>query len=164
MCVFEIGGLFLDEGDIDQELAFRYAVEKINLDKTILPRSKLSAQIERVPSEDSFHASKRGKCFTSFNLCAFLFFISLKSRYMYETKKMPLNFLCDYQILVCHLLHMGVSSIFGPQSNSISSHVQSICDTMEIPHLEMRWDYRIRRENCLVNLYPHPSVLSRVIL
>lgn len=58
---------------------------------------------------------------------------------------------------------MGVSSIFGPQSNSISSHVQSICDTMEIPHLEMRWDYRIRRENCLVNLYPHPSVLSRVI-
>lgn len=34
---------------------------------------------------------------------------------------------------------------------------------MEIPHLEMRWDYRIRRENCLVNLYPHPSVLSRVI-
>lgn len=33
---------------------------------------------------------------------------------------------------------------------------------MEIPHLETRWDYRIRRENCLVNLYPHPSVLSRV--
>lgn len=57
---------------------------------------------------------------------------------------------------------MGVSSIFGPQSNSISSHVQSICDTMEIPHLEMRWDYRIRRENCLVNLYPHPSILSKV--
>lgn len=63
---------------------------------------------------------------------------------------------------MCHLLRMGVSSIFGPQSNSISSHVQSICDTMEIPHLEMRWDYRIRRENCLVNLYPHPSILSRV--
>lgn len=65
--------------------------------------------------------------------------------------------------LVCHLLRMGVSSIFGPQSNPISSHVQSICDTMEIPHLEMRWDYQIRRENCLVNLYPHPSILSRVI-
>lgn len=64
---------------------------------------------------------------------------------------------------VCHLLRMGVSAIFGPQSNTISSHVQSICDSMEIPHLEMRWDYRIRRENCLVNLYPHPSVLSKVI-
>ncbi|XP_031625101.1 glutamate receptor ionotropic, kainate 2 [Contarinia nasturtii] len=121
--IIRIGGLF-HNGDIDQELAFRYAVEKINLDKTILPRSKLSAQIERVSSdEDSFHASKR----------------------------------------VCHLLRQGVSSIFGPSSNSISRHVQSICDTMEIPHLEMRWDYRIRRENCLVNLYPHPSVLSRAL-
>lgn len=59
---------------------------------------------------------------------------------------------------------MGVSSIFGPQSNSIASHVQSICDTMEVPHLETRWDYRLRRENCLVNLYPHPSVLSKVKL
>lgn len=60
MCfALKLGGLFHD-GDIDQELAFRYAVEKINLDKTVLPRSKLSAQIERVPSEDSFHASKRG--------------------------------------------------------------------------------------------------------
>lgn len=57
---FEIGGLF-HPGDIDQELAFRYAVEKINLDKTILPRSKLSAQIERVSPHDSFHASKRGE-------------------------------------------------------------------------------------------------------
>lgn len=54
------GGLF-HPGDIDQELAFRHAVEKINLDKSILPRSKLSAQIERISAQDSFHASKRGK-------------------------------------------------------------------------------------------------------
>lgn len=58
-CIHISGGLF-HNGDIDQELAFRYAVEKINLDKTVLPRSKLSAQIEHVSSEDSFHASKRG--------------------------------------------------------------------------------------------------------
>lgn len=72
------------------------------------------------------------------------------------------HFFLAPNLTVCHLLRMGVSSIFGPQSNSISSHVQSICDTMEIPHLETRWDYRLRRENCLVNLYPHPSVLSKV--
>lgn len=63
---------------------------------------------------------------------------------------------------VCHLLRIGVGGIFGPQSAHTASHVQSICDTMEVPHLETRWDYRLRRENCLVNLYPHPSVLSRV--
>lgn len=35
---------------------------------------------------------------------------------------------------------------------------------MEIPHLETRWDYRLRRESCLVNLYPHPTTLSKVRL
>lgn len=32
---------------------------------------------------------------------------------------------------------------------------------MEVPHLETRWDYRMRRESCLVNLHPHPSTLSK---
>lgn len=63
---------------------------------------------------------------------------------------------------VCHLLRSGVAAIFGPQSGQTASHVQSICDTMEIPHLETRWDYRLRRESCLVNLYPHPTTLSKV--
>jgi ionotropic kainate glutamate receptor 2 len=118
--IIRIGGLF-HPGDSNQEIAFRYAVEKINADRTILPRSKLSAQIERILPQDSFHASKR----------------------------------------VCHLLKTGVAAIFGPQSSHTASHVQSICDTMEIPHLETRWDYRLRRESCLVNLYPHPSTLSK---
>ncbi|KAL0275564.1 UNVERIFIED_CONTAM: hypothetical protein PYX00_003378 [Menopon gallinae] len=118
--VIRIGGLFHPTDD-NQEVAFRYAVEKINADRTILPRSRLSAQIEKVSPQDSFHASKR----------------------------------------VCHLLRSGVAAIFGPQSAQTASHVQSICDTMEIPHLETRWDFRLRRESCLVNLYPHPASLSR---
>ncbi|KAK9686998.1 Receptor family ligand binding region [Popillia japonica] len=118
--IIRIGGLF-HPADDRQELAFRYAVEKINNDRTILPRSKLSAQIERMSPQDSFHASKK----------------------------------------VCHLLRSGVAAIFGPQSAHTASHVQSICDTMEIPHLETRWDYRLRRESCLVNLYPHPTTLSK---
>lgn len=65
---------------------------------------------------------------------------------------------------VCHLLRSGVAAIFGPQSAHTASHVQSICDTMEIPHLETRWDYRLRRESCLVNLYPHPTTLSKVLI
>ncbi|KAG4074265.1 hypothetical protein HA402_008674 [Bradysia odoriphaga] len=118
--VIRIGGLF-HPGDDNQENAFRYAVDKINSDKSILPRSKLTAQVEIISPQDSFHASKR----------------------------------------VCHLLRMGVAAIFGPQSSHTASHVQSICDTMEVPHLETRWDYRLRRESCLVNLYPHPSTLSK---
>ncbi|XP_024216292.1 glutamate receptor ionotropic, kainate 2 isoform X2 [Halyomorpha halys] len=118
--VIKIGGLFHPTDD-KQELAFKYAVERINEDRMMLPRSRLSAQIEKISPLDSFHASKR----------------------------------------VCHLLRSGVAAIFGPQSPQTASHVQSICDTMEIPHLETRWDYRLRRESCLVNLYPHPTVLSK---
>lgn len=75
-----------------QEVAFRYAVDKINADNKILPRSKLHAEIERIMPQDSFHASKR----------------------------------------VCHLMKTGVAAIFGPQSSHTASHVQSICDTMEV--------------------------------
>ncbi|XP_036138978.1 glutamate receptor ionotropic, kainate 2 isoform X3 [Monomorium pharaonis] len=115
-----IGGLFHPSDD-KQEVAFRYAVEKINANRDILPKSRLSAQVEVIQPQDSFHASKR----------------------------------------VCHLLRGGVAAIFGPQSAHTASHVQSICDTMEIPHLETRWDYRLRRQSCLVNLYPHPTTLSK---
>jgi Receptor family ligand binding region len=94
-----LGGLFSplpndnDHQSTDpQEIAFRYAVDKINADNKILPRSKLYAEIERIMPQDSFHASKR----------------------------------------VCHLMKTGVAAIFGPQSSHTASHVQSICDTMEV--------------------------------
>lgn len=60
------GGLF-HPGDDNQEIAFRYAVDKINTDKSILPRSKLTAQVEIISPQDSFHASKRGDLFTLFS-------------------------------------------------------------------------------------------------
>lgn len=60
------GGLF-HPGDESQEIAFRFAVDTINRDKSILPRSKLVVQIERISAQDSFHASKRGKLFLNRN-------------------------------------------------------------------------------------------------
>ncbi|OAD62637.1 hypothetical protein WN48_07704 [Eufriesea mexicana] len=58
MCDFP-GGLFHPSDD-KQDVAFRYAVEKINNNRDILPKSRLSAQIEQIKPQDSFHASKRG--------------------------------------------------------------------------------------------------------
>lgn len=56
---FLLGGLF-SEGEEEQELMFRLAVERINSDPTILPRSTLVAQVEKIGREDSFHANKKG--------------------------------------------------------------------------------------------------------
>lgn len=44
-------------------MAFRYAVYKINKDKIILPKTTLVYDVQYVPKDDSFHASKKGKYF-----------------------------------------------------------------------------------------------------
>jgi len=34
----------------------------------------------------------------------------------------------------------GVAAIFGPQTDVSADHVQSMCQTLRIPHIQMRWD------------------------
>ncbi|XP_064079193.1 glutamate receptor ionotropic, kainate 2-like isoform X3 [Macrobrachium nipponense] len=65
---------------------------------------------------------------------------------------------------VCSLLKSGVAAILGPQSGQTSAHVQSICDALEIPHIENRWDFRLTRDAYSVNLYPHPSSLANAYM
>ncbi|XP_042864660.1 glutamate receptor ionotropic, kainate 2-like isoform X5 [Penaeus japonicus] len=65
---------------------------------------------------------------------------------------------------VCSLLKTGVAAIFGPQSGQTSAHVQSICDALEVPHIENRWDFRLTRDEYSVNLYPHPSTLAKAYM
>ena len=117
--LFKIGGLF-ESGDEAIELAFRYAVDRINNDNRILSQSRLSAHIERLERSDSFQASKR----------------------------------------VCNLLHEGVLGVFGPQSIETSTHIQSTCQVLNMPHLETRWDYRLDPANHSTNLYPQPKSLG----
>lgn len=56
---YSIGGLF-HPNDINQENVFKHAIHDVNANHHILSRSNLSGQIEKVSSQDSFHASKRG--------------------------------------------------------------------------------------------------------
>ena len=66
------------------------------------------------------------------------------------------------QFAVCNLLGNGVVAIFGPLSLSPSStHTQSICDTLEIPHVETRWDFQLQRDDLSINLYPKTAVLAK---
>lgn len=56
-----IGGLFTPD-QREEEFMFRLAVSNINEDETILPSTKLQAQIKRIEYFDSFHANKKGLC------------------------------------------------------------------------------------------------------
>ena len=72
------------------------------------------------------------------------------------------HFVCGFSFAVCRALKGGMAGLFGPQSSVTSSHIQSICDTLEIPHIETRWDYRMKRDDYSVNLYPHPHAIGQV--
>lgn len=62
---------------------------------------------------------------------------------------------------MCDLLEKGVVALFGPlRASPSSAHTQSICDALEIPHIETRWDFTQDRDDLSLNLYPQPSVLS----
>lgn len=38
------------------------------------------------------------------------------------------------------MARFGVAAIFGPQTDVSADHVQSMCQTLRIPHIQMRWD------------------------
>ncbi|XP_059486426.1 glutamate receptor ionotropic, kainate 2-like isoform X2 [Neocloeon triangulifer] len=53
-----IGGLFHPEDSL-QEIAFRYAVDRVNMDRVLLPKTTLVPIIEHVPTLDSFKTAQK---------------------------------------------------------------------------------------------------------
>ncbi|XP_054152427.1 glutamate receptor ionotropic, kainate 2-like [Oppia nitens] len=63
---------------------------------------------------------------------------------------------------VCSLLANGAIALFGPLGGQTALHVQSICDALEIPHIECHSNSRdMMSDHISINLYPKPSSLSR---
>lgn len=56
----KIGGLFAQD-ESQQEIVFKFAVDKINSDPNLLSQSTLTPLIEKIDKNDSFHADKKGK-------------------------------------------------------------------------------------------------------
>lgn len=64
----------------------------------------------------------------------------------------------------CNLLRSGVVAIVGPMSGAASQHVQAICDSLEVPHIEIKPDLMLRKPDLAVNLYPSYDVLARAYI
>ncbi|XP_031356656.1 uncharacterized protein LOC116180686 [Photinus pyralis] len=119
--VIKIGAIFTeDQRDGSTELAFKYAVYKINRDKTILPFTSLEYDIRYVPKDDSFHASKKA----------------------------------------CSQVQLGVQAVFGPSDPLLGAHIHSICDALDIPHLEARLDLDTDVREFSINLHPAQHLLN----
>ncbi|XP_059470909.1 glutamate receptor ionotropic, kainate 2-like isoform X7 [Neocloeon triangulifer] len=119
--VIKIGAIFTeDQKDSSTELAFKYAVYRINKDKTLLPKTTLVYDIQYVPKDDSFHASKKA----------------------------------------CQQVHGGVQAVFGPSEPLLGAHIHSICDALDIPHLEARLDLDPEFKEFSINLHPAQPLLN----
>ncbi|KAK4305191.1 hypothetical protein Pmani_022910 [Petrolisthes manimaculis] len=65
---------------------------------------------------------------------------------------------------VCSLLSSGIVSIFGPKSPRSSWHVQSVCDSLEVPHVHTSSHYSDVGTDFSLYLYPHPDTLSQAYI
>uniref|UniRef100_A0A1B6GI64 Receptor ligand binding region domain-containing protein n=2 Tax=Cuerna arida TaxID=1464854 RepID=A0A1B6GI64_9HEMI len=122
--VIKIGAIFTqDQKDSSTEWAFKYAVYRINKDKHLLPETTLVYDIQYVPKDDSFHASKKA----------------------------------------CQQVEFGVQAVFGPSDPMLGAHIHSICDALDIPHLEARVDLEAEYREFSINLHPSQPLLNKAL-
>lgn len=60
----------------------------------------------------------------------------------------------------CRLLSKGVGAVFGPMSTVSSEHVSDVCNSLNVAHLETRWDAEAEMADDSINLYPDPAVVA----
>ncbi|XP_049818479.1 glutamate receptor ionotropic, kainate 1 [Aethina tumida] len=120
--VIRIGAIFTeDQKDSSVELAFKYAVYKINKDRELLPNTTLVYDIQHVPRDDSFRTSKKA----------------------------------------CRQMEFGVQAIFGPSDPILGAHIQSICEALDVPHLEARVDFEPISKELSINLHPSQEHMNK---
>jgi ionotropic kainate glutamate receptor 2 len=57
-------------------------------------------------------------------------------------------------------VNFGVQAVFGPSDPLLGAHIHSICDALDIPHLEARLDLDADYKEFSINLYPAQSLLN----
>lgn len=80
----------------------------------------------------------------------------------------------------CNQAGLGVAAVFGPKTSMLASHINSMCNTLEVPHLESRLEVRTagahtipmglmlgnsaERQMFSVNVYPEASFMSKALM
>lgn len=60
----------------------------------------------------------------------------------------------------CQQVKFGVQAIFGPSNPILGQHIHSICDALDIPHLEARLDLDTEAKEFSINLHPAQTLLN----
>ena len=62
---------------------------------------------------------------------------------------------------ICHQVSYGIQALFGPNDFILGSHVQSLCDALDIPHLEARPDIDNHYKESSLNLQPSQDLMNQ---
>ncbi|KAJ1521477.1 hypothetical protein ONE63_003145 [Megalurothrips usitatus] len=57
-------------------------------------------------------------------------------------------------------MEMGVQAVFGPTDPLLGAHIQSICEALDVPHLEARLDVEPHTREFSVNLHPSQHLIN----
>lgn len=61
----------------------------------------------------------------------------------------------DFFAAACRQLEFGVQAIFGPTEPVLGAHIQSICEALDVPHVEARLDLEPHApKQFSINLHP----------
>ena len=69
-------------------------------------------------------------------------------------------------IIACNQAGLGVAAIFGPLFSPLARHINSMCNTLEVPHIEYRMEPQFIDSTHVfsINLYPDTARLSKAYL
>lgn len=58
-------------------------------------------------------------------------------------------------------MEFGVQAIFGPSDPILGAHIQSICEALDVPHLEARVDFEPISKELSINLHPSQEHMNK---
>lgn len=58
-------------------------------------------------------------------------------------------------------MEFGVQAIFGPSDPILGAHIQSICEALDVPHLEARIDFEPMSKELSINLHPSQEHMNK---
>ena len=68
-----------------------------------------------------------------------------------------------FEFQVCSQIEHGILALFGPSDLLLGSHLQSLCDALDIPHLEARNDFQQDSfKEFSLNLHPSQDLMNEV--